>query len=411
MNTHKIFSVALYEFRTNVRRWGYRLATFGLPLLAALILWGVRALGRHADLGAMLTGNLDRPIAVLDQAGLLPSELPQPFVRVEQLEAGKDGVRAERYLALVVVPADYATNHQVTVYSQGGMASNEVVLQQLPPLFAYAALHGAYSYDEVLRLWQGPAIRLVSLSKGAGRETHSSERMVIGYALGMLFFMALFSSSGYLLHGVAQEKESHVIELLLSSLNPRQLLWGKVLGLGAVGLLQVTVWLVSAWLLIAQAGDMGPKFLTALQQEIRHPDPQWIVAVLVVLPLSYLVYALLMAGFGALGSNLRESQQFAVAVSMTATIPFMLNPLFFLNPQGVIPRALSYFPLTAPVATVLRLGVASIPWWDLGLSLLGLAVGVLFSVWLGVRLFRVGVLMSGKRPSWREVWRIIRNPA
>ncbi len=415
MNLRKVFHVAVYEYRTNFRRWGYLLVTFGLPVFGALLLWGVQALKAHTDVGALVTGDLNKPIALADQAGLFPSDvgLPKPFVRVRDIAQAKTATRAGDYLALVVIPPGYAPGQKVTVFIGSGIAAGSKVLTELQALLLYAALQKVYSPEKARRLAEMPNVDLVLLGSSATSEENSNGRFAVGYALSFLFFIALFSSAGYLLQSVAKEKESHIMELLLSSLTSLELLWGKVLGLAALALTQVTVWLVSMWLLGTQAVSIFPRYdaLQTVLAQARHPDPQLLVAVVIIMPLSYLTYGLLMAGLGSLGSNLRESQQFSAAISLIAALPFMVNFLFFLNPNGVVPRVLSYFPLTAPSAVLLRLASGQIPWWDLDAATLMIALGALLSLWAGVRLFRVGVLVSGKKPSWREVWRIVRNPA
>ncbi len=418
MNLRKIFHVAVYEYRTNARRWGYRLVTFGLPLLGAAVLFGVRALKGHADIGAWVAGGMDKPVAVYDQGNFLPHDatLPAPFVPVDDLDHARQAVRDGQFLALLVLPPDLAAGQKATVYVRDNtMTVTDAVTSRLQTLLLYAELRKAYPSAQALHMAEGPDVQVVVLGsrEAVHTEEEGSSRFMVGYALSFLFFIALFSSAGYLLQSVAKEKESHIMELLLSSVTAMELLWGKVIGLAALAATQVMVWLLSLWLLGTQAVHSFPEYeaLKATMSQLRHPDPQLLIALLVVMPLSYLAYGLLMAGLGSLGSNLRESQQFSAAVSLLAALPFMLNFLFFINPNGLVPRLLSYFPWTAPAAVLLRLAIGPIPWWDLGVVVLAIAAGAAFSLWAGVRLFRVGVLMSGKKPSWREVWHIIRNPA
>lgn len=409
MKARKIFWVAQYEYRAHFRRFGYRFATFGLPLLAALITWGLRTASQHTDVGNLFFGNLDKPIAVLDHAGVLPAALPEPFVWAEDPTTAQEAVRQGSLLALVVFPENFTATYKVTVYISGGIGALEKVLLQVKVLALYAALGQKYPYVKVEQWAKGPKVTMITLSKTTAEET-SGGRLLVGYTLSLIFFLTLFTSAGYLLQSVAEEKESHVMELLLSSLSSMELLWGKVIGLGALGVTQAAVWLVSMRWLAERVGQRVD-FVQPLLEKLRHPDPQLIVVAVVVLPLAYLIYALLIAGLGSLGSNLRESQQFSAVISLLATLPFMVIFLFFANPNGVVPRVLSYIPFTAPVAVLLRLSVAPMAWSELGLIIALLAVGAAFSLWVGVRLFRVGVLLSRKKPSWREVWRIVRKPA
>lgn len=416
MNLRKVLTIARYEYRTHFRRFGYLFATFGLPLLGALILFAGRLVSQQVGIGELLLGDLDnKPIAVYDTLGLLPPDLPEPFIAVDDPEAAKARVRQGEWLALVVFDEGLTQRNIVTAYTAENSATAiERLDTQVTALTAYLRLQPAYSFTEVKRLIQGPVLRFINLGPGQAEEGPGGGlNFLVGLVLSILFYVVLFSSAGYLLQSVAQEKESRIIEILLSSATSMELLWGKVLGLAALGLTQVAVWIGGVNLTaqyLARESSMVGVALRAFKSMLTHLPPQWVLAIGLILPASYLLYGVLMAGLGSLGNNMRESQQFAAAISMFAALPFMFNVFFSLNPNGIVPRALSYFPFTAPSATILRLAFTTLPWWDFGLILGITLVSTVLAVWVGVRLFRVGVLLSGKTPSWREVWLIIRNP-
>jgi ABC-2 type transport system permease protein len=127
--------------------------------------------------------------------------------------------------------------------------------------------------------------------------------------------------------------------------------------------------------------------------------------------LGYTLYAILMAGAGALGTTMRESQQLAGVFSFFAAVPYMISGFLFANPNMAIARALSFFPLTAPTMMMLRLPLAEVPWVDVVGSIVVLLLSVPAALWVGAKLFRVGLLIYGKRPTLREIWLILRgNP-
>lgn len=416
MSLRKVLTIARYEYRTHFRRFGYLFATFGLPLIGALILFAGRLINQRVGMSDLLLGDLDKkPIAVFDALGILPSDLPEPFVLVNDPEAAKAKVRQGDWLALVVFDEGFMQRNLVTAYiAENSATALEWLDDQVSTLAAYLRLGSEYTFTEVKRLLTGPALQFVTLGPGQGEEDSGGElKFLVGMTLSVLFYMVLFSSAGYLLQSVAQEKESRIIEILLSSATSMELLWGKVLGLAALGLTQVAVWIGSVNLIARHLSQESSTFTTILQafkSMLTNPPPQWMLVMTLILPAAYLLYGVLMAGLGSLGNNLRESQQFATAISLFAAIPFMFNVFFSFNPNGIVPRVLSYFPFTAPTAIILRLAFTTIPWWDFGVTLGITLLSTLLAVWLGVRLFRVGVLLSGKKPSWREVWLIIRNP-
>ncbi len=405
MQWQKVRHVATYEYRTNFRRGGYLFATFGLPLLGALLLLGIRWLGQQHRTADLVGVDFDKPIGVLDQAHYLPATLPEDFVPVENLESGKQAVLDKQLLALVVIPANYpAPETHLQLYTAHSLVSmGEMLSERLLPLLAYGKARGKLTPEEIDALFTLPRVDYVMLTSTESGEQQKLKDMWGPYVLSILYFIALFSAAGYLLQGVAEEKESRIVEILLSSLTAYELLWGKVLGLSALGLTQLAVWGVAAARMVRSLESLETFSLTM--------SPQFLAVAGVVLLAGFLMFGVLMAGLGALGNNMRESQQFSAFVSMIAVVPMMLNSLFFLNPNGLVPRLLSYIPWTAPIALLMRLSFTPLPWWDMLASFAAMLAGVVFSVWAGVRLFRVGILMYGKRPSWKEIWRILRQPA
>jgi len=226
---------------------------------------------------------------------------------------------------------------------------------------------------------------------------------VIPYFLAIFLVMTIFTSSGYLLQSVGEEKESRVIEIVVSSVRPVELMAGKVLGLGALGLTQVLVWVGST---IGFSG--GAVALLAVAGSVSIPMRVLVLGVVYYL-LGYTLYAILMAGIGALGATMRESQQLAGIFSFFAAVPYMISGFLFANPNMLIARVLSFFPLTAPTMMMMRVPLAEVPWIDVVGSIVILLLSVPAALWIGVKLFRVGLLVYGKRPTLREIWLILKS--
>jgi ABC-2 type transport system permease protein len=225
-------------------------------------------------------------------------------------------------------------------------------------------------------------------------------RLAIPGAFAMLLFMSLMTSAGYLLQGISEEKENRVIEVILSSVKPEELLFGKLFGLGAAGLLQLAVWISVASM---AAGLLAAAVLAAL-------DARLFLSCLVLFVLGFLLTGSLMTGTGALGSNARESQQFAAIWSLLTILPPAVTWMAILDePNGWVARLLGWFPLTAPLTMMLRLGTGQVPLWDFLLAVLGLCAGVYLSVRASAALLRLGLLMYGKRPTFSEILRQLRH--
>jgi len=219
----------------------------------------------------------------------------------------------------------------------------------------------------------------------------------------LLAFSIIFSAS-YMLSGLVAEKENRLIEVLLSSVSTRQLLTGKVLGLGATGLIQVAVWLVSLPLLFNLASSTIGGFFSAIQ------IPANFVALgLVYFILGYLFFVVVAAGIGAISTNTQEGQQLVSLMTMPVFIPFWFGSLLFIYPNNPIWVFLTIFPITAPVTTLLRLGVSDVPVWQVVVSLLVLALSIVGMLWVTIRVFKTYLMMYGQRPRIGEIIRSLRR--
>ncbi len=200
------------------------------------------------------------------------------------------------------------------------------------------------------------------------------------------------------MQGTATEKENKVVDVLLASARPDEVLAGKLIGLGGAGLLQVSLWLV--FLFVAGIGIV-PIILAT------HVQVPWLGLAL-ALPLfiiSFLFFGSLMLGTGSLGSNMREAQQLAMVWSLTAALPLMMMALIVQDPHGVAARVMTWLPFTSAAVVVLRasLDPSALAWWEIVGAFAVLIGATWLAIGLGARLFRVGLLSSGARPSFREI--------
>ena len=220
--------------------------------------------------------------------------------------------------------------------------------------------------------------------------------LLMPLAFGSFFALIIFVSSGYLLDSIGEEKETRILEILLASVTPEDLLLGKMLGLGAAGLLQT--------LLMALLG-LGPLIiLGSLTLGLGQ-----LLSMFLCAALGYAMYASLMGATGAIASNRIEGRQTSAAWSITASLPFFLFPVFIAEGKQLAAVVLSLFPLTAPVAMILRLGVGTVPAWQLTFSLAAMTATAWLAWRFGSRVFRIAILMTGARPQLRTIWAWIRS--
>ena len=408
----KIWTIARHEYLVNVRRPGFIIMTALVPLLGVLGLLVASFFGGQASaFFERQSAPEPKQIGVVDHLGAFTPILPAYQERYHLFaneEAGRAALEADEIITLLVIPQTYVESGQVMVVSKGSSLD--------------AAMMGdstsvrAFFVDHLLQDKVDPALHkrlvnpiepvLVSLEgegEPGGGPLSTALNFIVPYFLGLLLVMSILVSSGYLLRGVAEEKTSRVIEIVLSSVTAWELLAGKVLGLGALGLTQVLVWLASAFGLSGGAVSLLGVAAPLLAR------PEVFVLGLVYYLLGFLVYAVLMGAVGALGTTMQESQQLAGIFSGMAAIPLILNGFIISNPNLPLLRVLSWFPLTAPTVMMLRLPMAEVPVVDIVGSIVMLILAIPAVLWAGSKVFRMGLLMYGKRPGLGQVMQALRG--
>jgi ABC-2 type transport system permease protein len=416
MDWRKVWVVARHEYLVNVRRVGFIIMTTIVPVLGLVVLlFGTFFAGQASRLGEYFEQQFevgDRAIGVIDGPGYFSPILPEyqeDFIPYESEAEAEAALKAEEVSKVLVIGEDYLETGRVVVISIGSGFDAAVVSD--------SATVRAFFVDHLLAGQVDPALRKRATDPmdveprviSSGGETQGGGpwsfafTFIIPYFLAIFLVTTIFISSGYLLQGVAEEKESRVIEIVVSSVRPVELMAGKVAGLGALGLTQVLVWVSSV-----MGFSGGAVALLAVAGTASIPTRVLVLGVIYYL-LGYTLYAILMAGVGALGTTMQESQQLAGIFSFFAAIPYMVSGFLFTNPNMLIARALSFFPLTAPTMMMMRLPLTEVPWVDVVGSIVVLLISIPSALWVGAKLFRMGLLIYGKRPTLKEIWLILRS--
>lgn len=426
----RIWTVATFEFLAAVKRRGYLIATFGMPLFMALygVVVGLPAYyaGKQADQPAVF--------GVVDGSGVLhlkgdakaaaqaPDELRRTleaagqkaaldrirednitFRPFAQEPAARAALMARSIKGYFVIAPDYVDSGNVASYTpEATRLSMSESRNALADLLREHLLVGRVDGKVAARVltpvgdMQRFAITRTGDVVDAGA-TATIIRIILPVAFMALFLISVLMTSGYLMQGTATEKENKVVDVLLASARPDEVLAGKLIGLGGAGLLQVSLWIV--FLFVAGIGIVPIVLAT-------HVQVPWLGLAL-ALPffiISFLFFGSLMLGTGSLGSNMREAQQLAMVWSLTAALPLMLMVPIVQDPHGVVARVMTWIPFSAAAIVMLRasLDPASLAWWEIAGAFAVLLGSTWVAIGLGARLFRLG-LLSGARPSFREI--------
>ncbi len=408
----KVWTIARHEYLTNLRRTGFIVWTLAVPFIGLLVLLVAAFAGGQAS-RFLEQQFLPQEVRVgfVDRSGLFFAVRPEyasQFLAYTDEVQGQADVVGGVIDALLVIPPDYLESGRVTMIMRSNV--NLAVTEKVDDFLAEHLLHGrldAALVERVLNpLKNADLITLTEEGKeglpGGGGLTGMIVNTTAPYILGVLLATTIFSSSGYLLRSVAEEKTNRVIEVLLSSVNAQQLLAGKVIGLGALGLTQVAFWLASSFAL--SGGSLGLLGI-AIPLFMR---PHLFLFSVVYYLLGYALYAVLMSTAGALGTTQQEAQQIGGLFSLMASLPLVIVGFVFSNPNAMVARVFSWIPLTAPVMMVLRLTLGEIPLVDIVISIAGCLIAIPLAIWIGAKIFRTTLLMYGKRLSLREAIHLLR---
>ncbi len=404
----KVLAVFQFEFRSTLRRRSFQISTVAFPIMIlAIILVG-------AIISRVSAGSDEEPtfLGYVDRWGKLPtqSQAGSRLVPYSSEDAARSALLDDNIEAYFVVPADYVETGLVQQYStsQSQIFNVGAESAELKILLVQALVEGHLPEAVAARL-QSPLrierARLTAEGDAASEERDEFGRFFVPYVFGLMLLMSIFMTSGLLVQAIAEEKQSRTVEVLLSSVSAFTLITGKVLGLGAAGLLQILIWLVIVRILMFA----GNSLLPLPSEDALAIEPAVMVLILLFFVLGYLFFATLLAAIGAMATTPQEGGQMSAIVIVPGVIPYMLFVVIINEPDGLIARILTFIPVTAPLTAMLRLSASTVPWADFGLSLLILALSITGALFLSSRIFRAFLLLYGRRPGLREVWRALRT--
>ena len=450
----KFFLIAQREYLTRVRKKAFIILTLAVPLLLA-------AFGFIVVKVASSDNDTTDVVEVRDDSGLnVAGRLAStPQLRFETatgtLAEAKKSFQKAKHDGLVYLPAglDVEKPEGVQFFGKGNISLKKQLAVESAINKAFSELKmqkSGLTQDQLDRLRSKVALQAVSLDE-TGKEANSNALATSGmaYVLALAIYMFIFIYGVQIMRGVGEEKSSRIMEVMLSSVKPFDLMMGKIVGIAAVGLTQFLLWGILSFgvssvvmpLLLgkekpktevaaaptaagAAAADDEPRSAAegmdqGLKQGAAQASPASrlnVFATLSNLPLGsilfgfiayflggYLLYGALFGAVGAAVDDQTDTQQFMFPITMPLILSYIVGVSVILrNPDGPVAFWMSMFPLTSPIAMVIRLPFG-VPMWQLALSIFLLILGFIGTVWLAARIYRVGILMYGKKVTYKEL--------
>lgn len=374
-------------------------------------------------------------VMVVDRSGMVVDKLyssPEvEFVDVSELSKSEAcaqyGTESDAFGVLYIGSVvDARDSVQLITNSSSSMMLEENISGQISAIVEQEKLlaYNIENLDQILASIETHINLSTFVNDGTGAEesmesTSSGMNYILGIILGMLLYMIIIIYGQMVLTSVVEEKASRVIDVMVTSATPFQLMMGKILGIAAVAVTQIAIWailVISASkfllpaLMPADAAASGDAMLTAILGTIG--DAGYLAMIFTYMLLfiigGFLLYASLYAASGSAVDSVQDGQQFNSIIMMPIIISIIVMMSVFNDPNSPLAVWSSMIPFTSPIVMMARIPFG-IPTWEIILSLVLLYATFLLTTWLAAKIFRVGIFMHGKRPSWSELWQWVRS--
>ncbi|MDN3546877.1 ABC transporter permease [Mucilaginibacter aquaedulcis] len=408
---NKVLLIIQREYVTRVRKKSFIIMIFVVPLLL-LAMGGVIALvAKNSNQLSSL-----QVVNVLDNSKVFDGKFRDvsniKFVRGDQdLNKAKATSKNDENISTLFIPADYAKKGGVQIFSKkkSAIQLTEEIEKQMNDIAINNSMLEHHIDPALVNTIKNTNINVnsVEITSTGDKDANIGPNIAIAIACSIFIYISLLIYGGQVMRGVIEEKTSRIIEVVISSVKPFQLMLGKIIGVGLVGLTQFSAWIILSVISSKIAGhafNSPASPMTGILQTLQTIPFGYILSCFLFYFLTgYLLYSAMFAAVGSAVDSETETQQFMFPITMPLLFTYILSvSVLFRAPDSPLAVWLSIIPFTAPVAMMVRLPFDP-PGWQLALSMAMMVIGFLFTTYVAARIYRVGILMYGKKASFKEL--------
>lgn len=425
MKSNKIWTIISFEFLTRVKSKGFIISTILGPifLIAIMVIPGIVA--------ALSMDDTSKKIAILDETGYFAEKIANSdksvfFVSTEPINQLKQQILDGKLDAFLVIPKNIESENKVSVYTLGGggIGLVEKIENTVSEIIREKRLTDAGVDKSVIELVEKQIkINTIKVTKEGVQKDYTEFYSIFGYILGFMIYILMFSYGALVMRGVINEKANRIIEILNSSASAMEIMMGKIFGIAAVGLLQVLVWIIMVMGVSVFAGSVIPMFMSQPEMVGMNNIPQtpqtfpfeippipigtWIAFLFFFLA-GYFLYSSLFAAVGSAVNQEEDAAQLQTPITMPLIIPILFMPAIMGNPDSPLAVVLSLIPFFSPILMTARIAATTVPFWQISLSVVLTLITLYFSIWIASKVYRIGILMYGKKPQFKDLLKWIK---
>ena len=437
---NKIWLIIQREYLSRVKKKSFIIMTILGPILMATVIIAPVMIAKWSD--------ETKTVGIVDESGFFKEAFKDTDkLKFKALNLEINDAKAQRKrlgcdIILYIPKPAYIYPQTIFLYSDKnvGLSNKAYIRNAINDDLRELRLKNAGVPRDVIETAKSSiAVRSITLSEGGQEKERIGElEFILGMILGLLIYFFIFLFGTQVMRGVIEEKTNRIVEVIISSVKPFQLMMGKIIGIALVGITQFALWVILTGAIVFTTQGIFQDELQQVQtQELIKTGKQIDPATSVALDQSYdktaevlkalmsinygalifsfffyflfgyLIYAALFASIGSAVDNDADTQQFVLPVTVPLIISIASLQFIANNPDGPAAFWLSIIPFTSPVAMMVRIPFG-VPWWQVGLSMSLLVLGFLASTWFAAKIYRTGILMYGKKPSYKELWKWLR---
>lgn len=401
--TNKMMTIISHEYITRIKSKGFIIGTIAGPL-GFLLFIGIVSFATYLSINE----ESDKRLLVLDKSEYVGKEIIEADTSKFSLTSlSKD--KLEKMIldneidGFLLIPEDIMDSGQAYVYTGegGSLTLFAKIEQKLRRIVSHHRLkESGVSDDLINKIDSGIELVTNKITEKGTEKDQAEINAGIGYILGFLIYFMMIFYGSFVMRGVTEEKANRIIEVIASSVRPYEIMMGKVLGIGLVGLTQVTIWFSLAAIILG----VGASFIQ-LPQGFEMPSISiGIFAAFIFYFLTgYFLYSTLYAAVGSAVDQESDAAQLSMPITMVVVLPMLFISVIISNPGGTIATVLSLIPFFSPILMIIRIAASTVPVWQIALSMLLMISTFIGAIWISAKIYRVGILMTGKRPGFKDM--------
>lgn len=430
MNWRQVSLVLKREYLTRVRSKGFIAATLLVPI-------GIIAIYGIGFLVIIWESDVSYEVGIVDRTGSVVNQIversPDSYTDVTDLQV--DSLRSmiqsgdlTGYITITEENIEENKSLELIYSGSGGLTLLSTVRSDMRDVIREEKLRRADVSDDIQQIFEtriGVETRRLT-ETGEEEEDDTAFMSGLGFAMGLIIFVAIFSYGGYIMRGVIEEKSNRIIEVITSSVKPIELLTGKMLGVASLALTQIGIWaitIIGLGLLAApllgtflsdanteqMVGEAAAQADIPILSEIPVIETSIIIYFIIFFFLGYFLYSSLFAAVGSAADSETDTQQLMLPIMAPIFIAYFIMFQAVRNPEGIIAVIGSLVPFFSPIVMITRIAISDVPFWEIGLAIFLMIITFIGTMWLSAKIYKVGILSYGSSAGFKDIYKWIKQ--